>query len=320
MENEKKGKKVLEIILIILVVLSFVLIPLLNQYRQKSISLNRTQFVNRQNVRNGTIDIVSYNNGIVRSISSKFISYSDRNFEFTEDDVKSGLSLTGDNDVFGYGFNNYFRFVKTNYSTITSINNIYALEYYIIFNSSKSYSFKLGYYDIREDSDDIGNYISYFPISKQEFSNAGILPDYNVLNFSYYNQLSFETFEQDRLGSQLLYNLISLNTNYQVSSNLYSYVVDSSKLTFVNIEQDTITDMINDIKSSSYLDGYYTGFDDGQAGGTPSVFTLLSKAASAISSFLNIEVLPNISMWLLISIPLSISIMIILLRLLRGGS
>ena len=59
MENEKKHNKILEIILIVLVALSFVLIPLLNQYRQKTISSNRTQLVNRQNSRNGIIDTTS---------------------------------------------------------------------------------------------------------------------------------------------------------------------------------------------------------------------------------------------------------------------
>ena len=54
MENEKKGNKVLEIILIILVALSFVLIPLLNQYRQKTISLNNTQLVKRQSNGDGS--------------------------------------------------------------------------------------------------------------------------------------------------------------------------------------------------------------------------------------------------------------------------
>ena len=47
MENEKKRNKVLEIILIILVSLSFVLIPLLNQYRQKIISQNNSELVKR---------------------------------------------------------------------------------------------------------------------------------------------------------------------------------------------------------------------------------------------------------------------------------
>ena len=66
MEIEKKGNKVLEIILIVLVALSFVLIPLLNQYRQKTISLNNTQLVNKQNSSNGTIDILEYDSGNVK--------------------------------------------------------------------------------------------------------------------------------------------------------------------------------------------------------------------------------------------------------------
>ena len=80
MENEKKGNKVLEIILIVLVALSFVLIPLLNQYRQKTLSLNNTQLVKKQNARNGTIDLVSYNDGEIKTISSGVVNIFDYNY------------------------------------------------------------------------------------------------------------------------------------------------------------------------------------------------------------------------------------------------
>ncbi len=319
MEKENKGKKILEIILIILVALSFVLIPLLNQYKQKTISLNRSQLVNRQNVRNGTIDIVSYNDGDIKTVSCGINSIFDYNYIYSQQDIDNGISLTGVNDIMGYGFENYFRFVRmTEYNT-PNTTNIYALEYYLVFNSNVSKSYKLGYFDINEDSDDVGNFLSYRAISKEEFNLGGILPDYNVLNFSFYNDTSFNNFMSVYLSNEVFVSLIDINTNYKYSISFENFIF-TSKLKFINFNQDIITDMINTIRSDSYLDGYYKGFDDGQAGGTPSVFTLLSKAASAISSFLNIEVLPNISMWLLISIPLSISIMIILLRLLRGGN
>ena len=319
MENEKKGKKFLEIILIVLVALSFVLIPLLNQYRQKTLSLNNTHLVKRQNSRNGTIDLVSYNDGEIKTISSGVDNIFDYNYIYTHEVIDNGISLTGVNDVMGYGFDNYFRFVlMPEYDTPNTI-KIYALEYYLVFKSNESKSYKLGYFDINEDSDDAGNFLSYRPISKSEFNLGGILPDYNVLNFSFYNDTSFNNLMNEYLSNEVFMSLLNIDSNYKYSSAFENFIF-TSKIKFVNFNKDTITNMINTIRSDSYLDGYYKGFDDGQAGGTPSVFTLLSKAASSISAFLNIEVLPNISMWLLISIPLSISIMIILLRLLRGGS
>ena len=47
---------------------------------------------------------------------------------------------------------------------------------------------------------------------------------------------------------------------------------------------------------------------------------MLKHAANSLQDLMNIEVLPNISLWLLISIPLSISIMLIMFKLLRGGN
>ena len=112
MDNENKGKKVLEIILIVLVALSFILIPLLNQYRQKTISINRSQLVHRQSVRNGTIDIVDYEYGDVYTISASFNNYNDYQFVIDSLTIDENKSLTGVNDVFGWGIPNYFRFLS----------------------------------------------------------------------------------------------------------------------------------------------------------------------------------------------------------------
>lgn len=319
MENEKKGKKVLEIILIILVALSFVLIPLLNQYRQKTISLNRTELVNRKNVRNGTIDIVTYNDYQIKTIYSGIVNVFDYNYIYTQEVIDNGLSLTGVNDVMGYGFDNYFRFTRISEYTTPNTLNVFALEYYLVFKSNESKSYKLGYFEIIEDSDDGGNFLSYRSISKQEFNLGGILPDYNVLNFSFYNGTSFNNLMSVYSSNNVFKSLLNVDSNYKYSSAFENFIF-TSKLKFVNFNQDTITSLINTIKNDSYLDGYYFGYEQGQSANTTSVFSLLSKAANSISAFMNIEVLPNISMWLLISIPLSISIMIILLRLLRGGS
>ena len=78
----KKGKKFLEIILIVLVALSFVLIPLLNQYRQKTLSLNNTHLVKRQNSRNGTIATNVFDYGDILTIHSGFFDIIDRTTDF----------------------------------------------------------------------------------------------------------------------------------------------------------------------------------------------------------------------------------------------
>ena len=324
MENENKKNNFKRIILIVLLslliftgLILFIFPPILSHDRGV-INLN-SQLVNKQNVRNGTIDLDYYNNGEIKTISSGVVNIFDYNYVYSQEVIDNGTSLTGVNDVMGYGFDNYFRFTKmTEYNTPNTM-NIYSLEYYLVFKSNESKSYKLGYFDINEDNDDMGNFLRYSPISKEEFNLGGILPDYNVLNFSFYNDTSFNNLMSVYSSNNVFKSLLNIDTNYKYPSAFENFIF-TSKLKFVNLNKDTITSMIDTIRSDSYLDGYYKGFDDGQSGGTPSVFTLLSKAASSISAFLNIEVLPNISMWLLISIPLSISIMIILLRLLRGGS
>ena len=80
--------------------------------------------------------------------------------------------------------------------------------------------------------------------------------------------------------------------------------------------------MANSTSTESYTRGYNDGYNVGFNEGTSNegVFSMLKHAANSLQDFLNIEVLPNISLWLLISIPLSISIMLIMFKLLRGGN
>ena len=104
MENEKKGKKVLEIILIVLVALSFILIPLLNQYRQKTLSLNNTQLVKRQNVSNGSVNIDTETFDDVFTFSCSFTNYTDNDGEFNMGQVYGNVSITGSKYICGFGF------------------------------------------------------------------------------------------------------------------------------------------------------------------------------------------------------------------------
>ena len=317
MENENKRNKVLEVILILLVALSFVLIPLLNQYRQKSLSFNNTQLVNKQNSRNGTIDINEYGFGDIKTISCSFIDFDDYTLSLDQSVVDNNLSLTGSNDVFGFGFDNYFRF-----SPVLFNNNVVSLEYYLEFETGVSKSYKLAYYFkplILNDGE--ANYMQFQLVSRTSMINFNVLPDYNILNFSIYNYTSLNTFYDYVNGNVALSNLLFINNNYRYTNNYESVVVNNSLVNFINIDKDFITPLVNSATSESYNHGYNVGYNAGiNDANSNSVFSVLQKAASSISSFMNIEVLPNISLWLLISIPLSVSIMIILLRLLRGGS
>lgn len=324
MVNENKNntiKRIVQIVILALLIFTGLILfifPPICAHDRGVINLN-TQLVKRQNARNGIIDITSYNDKQIKTIYSGVSNVFDYNYIYTQEVIDNGTSLTGVNDVMGYGFDNYFRFTRMlEYNTPNTL-NVYALEYYLVFKSNESKSYKLGYFEIYEDNDDAGNFMSYRAISKQEFNLGGILPDYNVLNFSFYNSTSFDNLTSVIQGSEILGHFFKIDINYKYSSAFENFIF-TSKLKFVNFNQDTITSLINTIKNDSYLDGYYYGYEQGQSSNTTSVFSLLSKAANSISAFLNIEVLPNISMWLLISIPLSISIMIILLRLLRGGS
>ena len=328
MENEKKRNKVLEIILIILVSLSFVLIPLLNQYRQKTISLNNTQLVKRC-ANSGGSSLVGENGKIsiyffdkdVTTIYSSWKSFDlprDTNFENT---LNNGGSISGINDVFGYGIFNYFRFkYNSDYtnkmnSPTSNFTRIYDLEYYIQLTNDTFYTYKLGYYNIEFEE------VIYFtPVTELDFEQFNIIPTYNVLTFSYINNerlTQLMEFLQLNIGAN---NLLYIWENFQLDSRYTD--IYTSDVTYVIIDKDFVTPLLNDTSTSSYNDGYNDGYKIGfnEATSDVSVFSLLKHAANSIQDLLNIEVLPNISLWLLISIPLSISIMLIMFKLLRGDN
>ena len=325
MENEKKGNKVLEIILILLVALSFVLIPLLNQYRQKTISFNNTQLVKRSANgdgsslidKNGKISITYYDRDIITIYSSwnSFEIPHDENYYNT---LINGGSISGINDVFGYSNFNYFRFkYNKEYSNkmVTNFENVYTLEYYIQLTNTTFYTFTLGYYQIVLD-----DFIYFTPISDLDFEQFNIIPTYNVLTFAYCNN---ERFNQTReflrltLGAN---NLLYIWENFQLDSRFMDKY--TSDVTNVIFDKDFITPVANSTSAESYTrgynDGYTVGFNEGTS--NEGVFSMLKHAANSLQDLMNIEVLPHISLWLLISIPLSISIMLIMFKLLRGGN
>ena len=311
MENEKKSKRVLEIILIILVALSFVLIPLLNQYRQKTISLNNTQLVHKQNVNNGNVNIESEPFDEVFTFSCSFTNYTDNSNEFNMGQVYGNVSITGSNDIFGFGFDNFFRFVTTSYSA-SGYSNVFGLEYYVRMDADNVFHYILGYYEITE----INNKLSFKIIPHLKISPK---PNWNVINLKYFTS-AFDTTLNTIQNSSLCSNLLYYNYGYRYSNKLIN-TANSSFVNFVNISQDTFSEQLASARDDGYQDGYKEGYKIGvDDASSNSVFSVLQKASASISAFLNIEVLPNLSLWLLISIPFSISLMVILLRLLRGGS
>ena len=286
MENEKKRNKVLEIILIILVSLSLVLIPFLNQYRQKIISSNRTQLVKREVNGDGSA-IIGKNVNVLLSTTTSDVYTFYSNVGYSDLDLSdnayqsliNGGSISGGTDDFGFNCTNYFRFVYNEEYTnafSTDFTKIYNLVYYIELDSTNSRSI---------------NYERLFD---------GLLTYLGSLSHTY----------------------LVANSNYQISSDIFaSHSLQRTR--FYNIDKDFITPLVDIASSSSYTDGYNDGFQVGLnqvTSSNVSVFTMLKLAANSLQDFLNIEVLPNISLWLLISIPLSISIMLIMFKLLRGDS
>lgn len=321
MEEEKKGKKILEIILIILFCLSLVFIPLLNQYRQKSLSFNNSQLVKRGVNGNGT-NLIDQNGKLSIISYSKVVTIynSWKSFELPPDDdyynsLINGESISGINDVFGFGNFNYFRFkYNAEYSNklITNFSNVYDLEYYIQLTNTTFYTFTLGYYQLEYD-----DFIYFTPIYDIDFEKVNLIPSYDILNFSYYNVdklTQLREFLQLTIKSN---NLLYIWADFQIDSRFYDNY--STNTTFINFDKDFVTSLLNSVKSSSYQDGYNKGYEVGldDASGN-SVFSILKKGVSSIYELLNIEVLPNVSLWLLMSIPLSISMMVIMFKLLRG--
>ena len=325
MEHEKKHNKVLEVILIILVALSFVLIPLLNQYRQKTITSNNTQLVKRGSNFSGSSLIGKNGNVLFSTTNDVYTFYSNVgsiSLNLSDNAYQSlinGDSISGSNDVFGYNCTNYFRFVynsEYHNALASDFDNIYNLEYYIELDNSRSITIILGYWEIWNAS----NVTHLTSIDDTDFNSVGIIPSYSVLNVSYYNNDIVLNGILEYLNS-LSNPYLVVNFDYQISNNIIT-AHSLHRTKFVHIDKDFITPLVNTTSTESYTRGYNDGYNVGFNEGTSNegVFSMLKHAANSLQDFMNIEVLPHISLWLLISIPLSISIMLIMFKLLRGGN
>lgn len=227
--------------------------------------------------------------------------------------------INNDYDLFGLGVNNYFRFNhRTEYEPkISSIyNSCYSLEFYIEINGV-GFSYELGYYAVYDGGDEFGEYIEYRFIKYEDFINVGIYVDYYALNLSYYKNTKLNIFQHYSDNNEIG-NIFGDNDKFRLPNNFFG--VNENRFKFINLSKEN--------NENSYYIGYNIGYDDGynngyntgfnQAQSTDNVFSILKKGVNAINDLLNIEVLPNVSLWLLMSIPLSISMMVIMFKLLRG--
>lgn len=78
---------------------------------------------------------------------------------------------------------------------------------------------------------------------------------------------------------------------------------------------------VDDIYNNGYNEGYSAGYAVGNdsSSALSNVFGLLSKAFTSIGGFLSFEVLPNISVGLLLFIPVVVSLIIFVIKLIAGG-
>ena len=229
--------------------------------------------------------------------------------------------INNDYDLFGLGITNYFRFTsKPEYANkFPNYDYVFCLEFYIEYGNNKGI-YPLSYFNVWQDTDDNGNYLTYEAISYDDFKSHGLSVNFNAINLFDYDVDKVKLFnsyiQQNTIG-----NLFNSNYKFDV---ITTYL--DSNFRFVNIMK---YNDVNDYQEG-YAFGYDTGYDDGygigynvgfnQGSSNEGVFSMLKHAAISIQDLMNIEVLPNISLWLLISIPLAISIMLIMFKLLRGGN
>ena len=230
--------------------------------------------------------------------------------------------INNDYDLFGVGIDNYFRFTKMpeyEHKLSSVYGSCYSLEFYIKYGNNIGI-FPIGYYDVYKDTDSQGDYLVYDAIKYDTFVSYGLSVNFYGINIFDYDTNKVNLF-MNFIRSYSLGNLFDVNYKFDVITILLE-----QNFRFINVMKH------NDISDyqEGYAIGYNTGYNDGYSQGygvgfnegssDENVFSMLKHAANSIQDILNIEVLPNISLWLLISIPLSISIMLIMFKLLRGDN
>ena len=229
--------------------------------------------------------------------------------------------INNDYDLFGLGITNYFRFTsKPEYANkFPNYEYVFCLEFYIEYGNNKGI-YPLSYFNVWQDSNEDGTYLSYESISYDEFKSHGLSVNFNAINLFDYDETKVKLFNS-YIQQKTIGNLFNSNYKFDVITTYLDYnfrFVNIMKYNDVNDYQEGYAFGYDTGYNDGYGQGYNVGFNDGSS--DENVFSMLKHAANSIQDILNIEVLPNISLWLLISIPLSISIMLIMFKLLRGDS
>ena len=94
------------------------------------------------------------------------------------------------------------------------------------------------------------------------------------------------------------------------------------RLQFSSSKPSSLLESYYDGYDEGYSSGYFAGFNDGTAngeGGASGAFSLLRGAFNSLGNILSIEVLPNVPVSLLVTLPVAGALILWIIRILKGG-
>ena len=146
-------------------------------------------------------------------------------------------------------------------------------------------------------------------------------PEYSIGSFTtrmlcarnYYCTLNFNNKNQADLVNQSFLNSYSLAC---YSKNLYDF--DNIFNTFDTPFASTIEDALLSTYNSAYKQGYNDGYNNGDVGGMDSSNNWLVSLFGSVTKFFNIKIFGDITLATVIFIPLILSIILFVLKLVRG--
>lgn len=90
----------------------------------------------------------------------------------------------------------------------------------------------------------------------------------------------------------------------------FSVILDSADEWAMHINQNS--------SGGSYQNGYEDGYADGTNNTPNGVFSVVASAFNSVTSFLNLHIAPNITLGMLLSIPIIVAIVFVIIKFVKG--
>ena len=228
-------------------------------------------------------------------------------YSYAQGDLATSEALLGILDYFVQLDSNFDK-----YGTGASVEHTLTIKTYLVLTQSTFSTYVTNNRLYSTAFNSVGNSSDYGDHIKIKWQYVSYMQAWNVSFIIYFGTSTYISYGYDYARGVVNTPYISMsNTNYVVTTN------GSDNPIYYFAKYDTRSaDFYKQGFDAGYNEGYVAGNNDGS--GNFNAFNLISNAFTSIASILNIQILPGVTLAVLIFTPLIVVLVVVVVRMFKG--